>query len=89
VASAALALLRCRDRIGPLLQAISASRRLELARAVSELEGFDDAHLKRVLDEIVRGEAIALRDGVTLFLGAASEQAPRAIQKWAARAIGR
>lgn len=89
MASAALALLRCRDRIGPVLEALASPRRIEMARAVAELDGFDDAHLKHVLEEIVRREAIALNDAVALLLGAASEQAPRALQKWAARTVGR
>jgi hypothetical protein len=89
VASAALALLRCRDRIGLVLEAVAAPRRLELARAIAELDGFDDARLKHVLEEIVRREAIALSDGVAVFLGAALEQAPRGLQKWVAREIER
>jgi hypothetical protein len=89
MASAALALLRRRDRIVPLLEALGEPRSLEMARAIEELEGFDDAHLKQVLADTVRREAIALDDAAALILGAASEQSPRVIRKWAARAVGR
>ena len=88
-AFAALALLRCRDRMGPVLDAIAEPRRLDVARAVAELDGLDDYHLKHVLAEVVRREERTLREATALFLGAASQNAPRTIRKWAARMIGR
>ena len=88
-AFAALALLRCRDRIAPVLDAIAEPRRLDVARAVAELHGFDDYHLKHLLTEVVRREERTLGEARALFLGAASQNAPRTIRKWAARMIGR
>ena len=88
-AFAALALLRCRARIGPILETVADPRRIEIARAVAELDGLDDAHLKQVLAEVVRREDAALRDAAERALGAGSAEAPRAILKWVARVVGR
>jgi hypothetical protein len=84
-AFAALALLRCRDRLSPILETIAEPRRNEVVRAVAELDSFDDAHLKRLLGETVRKEDADLRDFAARTLGCESAEVPRAILKWAVR----
>jgi HEAT repeat protein len=84
-AFAALALLRCRDRLAPILDTIAEPRRNEVVRAVAELGSFDDAHLKHFLAETVRNEDADLRDFAVRALGSESAEVPRAILKWAAR----
>jgi hypothetical protein len=88
-AFAALILLRCRDRIGPILDTIAGPRRIEAARAVAELDGLDDAHLKHALQDVVRREDAELQDVAARTLGLRSAEVPRAIRKWVAQAVGR
>jgi hypothetical protein len=88
-AFAALALLRCRDRIGPLLNTVVEPRRSEVGAAVSKLEGLDDAQLKQVLAEMIRREDEALRDAVAQVLGTGSTRVSRTMRKWVARSVAR
>ena len=84
-AFAALALLRRRARLAAILETIAEPRRNEVARAITELGGFDDANLKKLLAEVVRSEDTELRDAASQILGADSAEVPRAVLKWAAR----
>jgi hypothetical protein len=68
---------------------VAAPRRDEVARAIAELEGLDDAHLKNILGEVVRREDSVLRDAAARSLGSCSGEAPRAIRKLAALAAQR
>jgi hypothetical protein len=88
-AFAILALLRCGDRIGPLLDTIAEARRLQLGDAVAEYEKFDGTRLKQLLTELIRRENAELSDAVLRALGVTSAQVPRAILRWAARGMGR
>jgi hypothetical protein len=81
-AFAVLALLRCRDRLEQVLDAVAEPRRSELARIIGESED-DETHLKHMLAEVIRREDTALRDAVAHALGAT--RASRVIQKWVAR----
>jgi len=84
-AFAALALLRRRARLAAILETIAEPRRNEVARAITELGGFDDANLKKLLAEVVRSQDTELRDAASQILGADSAEVPRAVLKWAAR----
>jgi hypothetical protein len=84
-----LALLRCRDRIAPLLDAVAEPRRAELTEAIDALEGFDDASLKLQLADVIRREDAALKDAAARLLGPAAASVPRAIWRWAARGVAR
>ena len=84
---AALALLRCRDRIAPLLDAVAEPRRSELAEAIDTLEGFDDARVKQLLADIIRREDAELKDAAARVLGPGAAGVPRAIWRWAARGV--
>jgi hypothetical protein len=86
-AFAALALLRCRRRIGTLIDALAEPRRNELARAVRELDGFNDARLKETLADVVRSEGKALRIAAARELGNGGAKASRALRKWSARGL--
>ena len=86
-AFAALALLRRRARLAAILETIAEPRRNEVARAITELGGFDDANLKKLLAEVVRREDTALRDAAFRLLGPGSAEAPRAVLKRAARVV--
>jgi len=85
VAFAALGLLRCRDRLEGILNAIAEPRQGAIRSAIAELDGVDEAGLKDALSETVRREDAALREGVAKLLGSAAAETPRAIWKWAAR----
>jgi hypothetical protein len=87
VAFAVLALLRCRDRIAPVLDAVAEPRRNELAKAIAEHEALDSTRLKQLLAELIRREDAELSDGAMRALGIASSQVPRAILRWIARAV--
>lgn len=63
-AFAALALLRCRDRLEQVLSTIAEPRRSEIERAVGEFSGFDDDRIKHELAKTIRGEDEALEDSL-------------------------
>jgi hypothetical protein len=85
VAFAALALLRSRDRVESILRALAEPRLHDLALVIGKFETLDAAHLKRILAETVRQEDAVLHDAAAQKLGAAVENASRAIRKLAAR----
>jgi hypothetical protein len=82
---AALALLRCRDRLARVLDAVAEPRRGELAAALAELEELDDARLKETLAEIIRREDEALFEVVARSMGGEIAKAPRLVRQWIAR----
>jgi hypothetical protein len=84
-AFAALALLRCRDRVSRLIDAVAEPRRSELAQAVAEHEHFDDARLKQILAQVIRREHADIREATAQVLGAAMIRAPRVVRKWIAQ----
>jgi hypothetical protein len=86
---AALALLRCRDRVAPLLDAAAEPRRSELAEAIDALEGLDDSRLKQLLADVIRREDAELKDEVMRLLGPGAAGVPRAVWRWAARGMAR
>ena len=89
MAFAALAMLRCRERIGAIVNTIPELRRSEVAGVIAELDGFDEGRLKDVLAETMRREDTALRDRAARIQGTGSADAPRAIWKWVARGVGK
>jgi len=88
-AFAAVALLRCRNRLAPVLDAVAEPRRSELARAIAELEPLDDARLKQALTEKVRRLDEALRIDIGQTLGCAMARAPRVVREWIAQRMDR
>jgi hypothetical protein len=89
MAFAALALLRCRDRMAAVLAAVAEPRRSELAAALAELERSDEAHLKLTLANIIRREDEALLQNVARSLGDQMPKAPRVVRQWLARGARR
>jgi hypothetical protein len=87
-AFAALGLLRCRNRIGRVLNTIAEPRRTEIAAAIAELEGIDDAGLKQLITELIRREDAELGNAVMRALGLGPTQVPRTILRWIARGVG-
>jgi hypothetical protein len=86
---AALALLRCRDRLKTLLDAVAEPRRASLAAALGEFDGLDDARLKQILADIVQREDQVLVDVVARSLGRDIAKAPRVVRIWVARGAKR
>jgi hypothetical protein len=84
-AFAAVALLRCRDRMTALLNAVAEPRRSELARAVAQHEQFDDAHLKQILARVIRHQHETVRESAAQVLGGAIARAPRVVRVWLAQ----
>jgi hypothetical protein len=80
-----VALLRCRDRLTALLDAVAEPRRTSLAAALGEFEGLDDARLKQILADIVQSQDQALVDVAARLLGRDIAKAPRVIRLWVAR----
>lgn len=81
-AFSALALLRCRDRLGQILGAVAEPRRSELENALASFAAFDEIRLKDVLAQLIRHEVRAQTDAAARALGAAAPRAPRALQRW-------
>jgi hypothetical protein len=79
-----VALLRCRDRLALALDAVAEPRRSELARAIAELESFNDARLKQTLTEKIRRQNEALREVMGQTLNSAMAKAPRVVREWIA-----
>ena len=86
-AFAALALLRCRDRLHQVLDSIPEPRRSELVRAVEEFDGWNETRMKHELAEVLRHQDSALKDTACRTLGAGGVGASRAIRRWIARGI--
>jgi hypothetical protein len=84
-AFAAIALLRCRDRLPALIETITEPRRIELARAVAQHERFDEAHLRQILGRVIRAEHTAVRDTVARVAGDAVGRVPRVVRIWLAQ----
>jgi len=82
---AAMALLRGRERLAPLLEAVAEPRRSELARAVAQHEQLDDTRLKQALAEVIRREHAAVRDTAAQLLGSSIVRVPRVVRLWLAR----
>jgi hypothetical protein len=83
-----VALLRCRDHLALMLDAITEPRRGELARAIAEHEHFDDAHLRLRLAQVVRREHAAIRETVVEVLGGSIAEVPRVVRMWLAQEAG-
>jgi hypothetical protein len=86
-AFAALALLRCRDRLDQVLDSIAEPRRSELVRAVEEFDGWNETRMKHALAELLRHQDSALKDAAFRALGAGGVGASRAIRRWITRGI--
>jgi hypothetical protein len=79
---AAIALLRCRERLARLLEAIAEPRRSELARAIAQHEHLDEPHLKQILAQVIRREHASAREKAAQMLGSAVVRAPRVVRIW-------
>lgn len=84
-AFAAIALLRCRDRLPALIETIAEPRRSELALAVAQHEHFDEAHLKQILARVTRVEHTAVRETAARVPGNAIGRVPRVVRIWLAQ----
>jgi hypothetical protein len=82
---AAIALLRCRERLAQLLDAIAEPRRSELAQAISQHEHLDEPRLKQILAQVIRREHAGVRDSVGRVMGSAMVRAPRVVRIWLAQ----
>ena len=84
---ATLALLRCRERIPAILEAVAEGRREALACAVADLEALTDPRLKELLMRTVQQEDVRLRDQVARELGESATKVSKAVRKLAAHAF--
>jgi formate dehydrogenase maturation protein FdhE len=82
---AAIALLRCRERLARLLEAVSEPRRSEFARAIAQNEHLDEQQLKQILAQVMRRERATTRESSAQVLGSAIARAPRVVRIWLAR----
>ena len=82
---AAIALLRCRERLARLLEAIAEPRRSELARAIAQHEHLDEPHLKQILAQVTKRERARTRERAAQVLGSAIVRAPRVVRIWLAQ----
>ena len=82
---AAIALLRCRERLPRLLEAVAEPRRSELARAIAQHEHLDEPNLKQVLVQVTRREHARTRERAAQVLGNAIARAPRVVRIWLAQ----
>jgi hypothetical protein len=81
----AIALLRCRERLAPLLEAVAEPRRSELARAIAQHEHLDEPNLKQILVQVIRREHARTRERAVQVLGNAIVRAPRVVRIWLAQ----
>ena len=84
---ATLALLRCREGIPAILEAVAEGRREALACALADLEALTDPHLKELLTRTVHQEDVRIGDLVARELGEGATKVSKTVRKLAAHAF--